>query len=506
MRVEVDLMKRAFLIILALCAVLLLCSCGEPSEKELAQQAKQRTEAESLIEQGKYDEAVEILEEIKKPADETKELLERSKQEQKLAPFTQEADSLAAEGKYAEAIAVLENCGINNDTVAAHIKRLKAEKLAIETKEAETLAQFKPLMAGYYYPEALTLLNNSGLKTAAIEAAKAEVNAAQQSLVKYTGQTYHVFFHSLIIDTDLAFDNKGHSADGYNQWMTTVSEFKKMLPTFLEQGYVLYDITWMCDKKDGQVIAQDIYLPEGKKPLVISIDDVNYYDYMRTDGFAQRLDLDENGKVGTIVVGKDGKEMLTYDGDVMPILDAFVEEHPEFSFRGAKGIVALTGYQGAFGYRITDPEDYTDEQNAYMQNKVSEIAAALRKSGWQIACHSYTHNQYWNTKKITMSQLESDLTRWQKYIATYVGETNILISPFGVAFKDGDERMKYIVEQGFYIYCPVGASMGSVFYETFMSQARLNLDGLTMIKYPERISKHFFEPSTLLDPARPKMK
>ena len=32
-----------------------------------------------------------------------------------------------------------------------------------------------------------------------------------------------------------------------------------------------------------------IHISEGKKPLVISFDDVNYYDYMLAEGFTSKL-------------------------------------------------------------------------------------------------------------------------------------------------------------------------------------------------------------------------
>ena len=34
-------------------------------------------------------------------------------------------------------------------------------------------------------------------------------------------------------------------------------------------------------------------------------------------------------------------------------------------------------------------------------------------------------------------------------------------------------------------------------------QGRLNLDGLVMKDYPERVKRFFFDPADLLDPARP---
>ena len=36
---------------------------------------------------------------------------------------------------------------------------------------------------------------------------------------------------------------------------------------------------------------------------------------------------------------------------MIPLIDTFVEEHPDFSYHGAKGIIALTGYNGVLGYR-----------------------------------------------------------------------------------------------------------------------------------------------------------
>lgn len=367
----------------------------------------------------------------------------------------------------------------------------------------EAIEKADLLARGYFYDEAIEELSEYDEQAAKDKIT--EIEGLKSKLVLYTGQTYHVFFHSLIIDTDLAFDNIGHSAEGYNMWMTTQSEFIKMLPLFLEHDFVLYDITEMVQlDANGNAQPKPIYLPEGKKPLVISIDDVNYYDYMKTDGFADRLDVDENGRVVTVVKDRNGNESMTYDGDVMPILDGFVLEHPEFSFRGAKGVVATTGYAGAFGYRITDLERYSEAEGKAMLAKVEEVANALRAWGWQISSHSYTHNQYWNNKTITMEQMTYDTGRWKREIEPYVGKTNVFISPFGVHFRQDEAVFRHLIEEGeFNIYCPVGSNMKTWYDGDVMYQERLNLDGYTMIKHPERMSKYFFDPKLVLDSARP---
>ena len=373
-----------------------------------------------------------------------------------------------------------------------------AQQELLQARQA-LLERAYSLAQGYYYTEALALLDQAdSLRNPQTEALRQEIAQKQAELVPYEGdQFYHIFFHSLIVDTDRAFDGDYDSA-GYDLYMTTVSEFKAMLPKLQAAGFILYDITNLVEFRDGKAVRREILLPPGKKPLVISVDDVNYYQYMEGDGFAERLDVDETGRVVTVVDGQP-----TYDGDVMPILDQYVAEHPEFSWQGAKGVVAITGYEGAFGYRITDLEDYDAETQAWMLQKTQDVAEALRGSGWQIACHSYTHNQYWSDRTITDQQEQYDIGRWKRDIAPYVGETNIFISPFGVSFADDDPRLLYLKEQGFTIYCPVEANMTTRWENGMLFQGRLNLDGLVMKDYPERVKRFFFDPADLLDPARP---
>ncbi len=371
-------------------------------------------------------------------------------------------------------------------------------------ERAELIAKAESLADGYFYYEAIYMLENSALKSdAEITAKTEEIRAKLDALELYQGTIYHVFFHSLILDNAKAFDNVGHSAQGYNMWFTTQSEFQKMLPQMLANDFILYSIGDLIEYDDnGTLKPKPIYLPKGKKPLIISVDDVCYYDYMKGDGFAKRLVVNDAGEVMTEVVAEDGSSNLTYDGDVMPILDQFVKEHPEFSYRGAKGVVAPTGYQGIFGYRITDLEDYTAEEVAQMEKDVRTVVAALRESGWEMATHSYTHNSYFRDGSITLWQMQSEVERWKRKVTPYIGETNIFISPFGMQLEVGDARLNYLISEGFDIYCPVGGSMKTTYDGGVMIQERLNLDGYTLTKTPER-TEIFFNAADVVDSERP---
>jgi hypothetical protein len=328
-----------------------------------------------------------------------------------------------------------------------------------------------------------------------ITAAAPAVNNAHEpdsSFELYDGKIYHIFFHSLIIEPQKAFS--GGMKNGYNNWMTTREEFKKILDRLYENNFILININELITYKNGQLVKNQLALPKGKKPLIISLDDVNYYEYMKGCGFADRLVV-KDGKVTTIVKTPSG-EKIDWEGDAIPILDSFVEKHPDFSHNGAKGIVAVTGYQGVFGYRLKD-----DREKA--QAKL--IARTLKNTGWLIASHSYGHSAMFK-KGIGLADFRNDLDKWDRYIASIVGKTNIYISPFGVYFNPNDARMNYLKSKGYNIFCPVYKEMTIKTQNNILISERLNIDGLTMLKYPNRIKKYFFDPSAVVDSGRPRVK
>ena len=108
------------------------------------------------------------------------------------------------------------------------------------------------------------------------------------------------------------------------------------------------------------------------------------------DRHNNQLVVDENGKIRNEYIEDDGSVSVG-DYDMVPLIDRFVEEHPDFSYRGAKGIVALTGYNGILGYR-TD-QSYETRPDDLDANKVEWLDAhpqsGERKRGRQESrrCH-----------------------------------------------------------------------------------------------------------------------
>ena len=108
--------------------------------------------------------------------------------------------------------------------------------------KADALAQ------GYYYEEAITLLKNVPeiyANDSKVLQRIEDYKTAFASFVPYEKPVRHIFFHSLIVDTALAFDGD-YMENGYNYWMTTVDEFKAILNELYANDYILIDIhnTW----------------------------------------------------------------------------------------------------------------------------------------------------------------------------------------------------------------------------------------------------------------------
>ena len=366
-------------------------------------------------------------------------------------------------------------------------------------QEASGLAQ------GYYYEEALTLLQEIPEEFSQEEEVVSAVNAytdALDSFVPYDQPVRHIFFHSLIVDTSLAFDGD-YMENGYNYWMTTVDEFYAILDELYANQYILIDIHELAEEQvdeDGNItlIAAQPLVPEGKIPLVLSVDDVSYYDYMENDGFPRKLILDENGDVKNLYINQDGTESIG-DYDVMPILDTFVKEHPDFSLRGAKGIIAATGYEGTLGYRINDMESPTLEEDRQM---VRTIAERLKETGWVFASHGYGHK---HTASISYNSLVDDTSRWKDEIANYVGDTDIYIYPYGEEIDYPSQKLTYLQSEGFRYFCGVWASQAFVSVnDDYVRQTRCNLDGYTMITRPQSVAD-LIDASRIVDSKRPEL-
>ena len=316
-----------------------------------------------------------------------------------------------------------------------------------------------------------TVLDFQNLILRAVSPAKKKIARRYRRNTTYYGLTVpHLFFHSLSMFPELTFRTDNNPIPGYELYYVTVDEFKAALERLYANGYVLVSIY--------DAVSGNYALPEGKKPLVLSFDDINYYDFMSGYGFASRMILTKDGRIANEYIDTDGETKVTLEGDSMPIIESFIEAHPDFSYNGARGIIALTGYQGILGYR--HPEEQRDE--------LLPLIAALKAKGWLFASHSWGHHRRaYSDNPILTYKGKRDIDRWFREVSPYIGKTDIFISPFGIDTRKNAGFDAYLRRRGFKYFCPISdrsslsVTHGAYYY------LRINVDGAVLSKYPSTL-------------------
>lgn len=368
-----------------------------------------------------------------------------------------------------------------------------------ESDPLEQLLETADNMAVQYdYAGAITMLQQSAeyAETEQVQTKIQELQQKQETLVPQDiTEITHVFFHILVEDPSRTFLDTAQGR-GYNSVMTTVTEFKAILQQMYDRGFVLvglHDIAELQTDADGNVKMQpkEILLPEGKQAFVMSQDDVCYYEYMEGSGCATRILLDENGRPTSEYIDAQGN-VMTGAYDLIPILDQFVEEHPDFSYKGAKAVLAFTGYNGILGYRTDESYDTSspnfdptktanpniEADRAY----VKQLTQVLKEDGYEFASHSWGHRDYGT---ISFEHLKVDAEKWERNVEPLLPEPcDILLFPFGADIGDWhpydlqNERLQYLQGLGFYYYCNVDSAQYWVqLGENYFRQGRRNLDG-----------------------------
>lgn len=313
------------------------------------------------------------------------------------------------------------------ESIAA--QQLEDALLAAERQKAlECMEKAKAVAATYDFQAAIDILDSFGsdiFNHDDMLQLRDSYKNTLENMVEYTPeQVVHLSVNLLIADAERAFRDPKYGV-GYQRSFITTKEFTNLLYELYSNNYVLVDMDDLVDvRSDGTVSVfspKKLRLPQGKKPLMLTETQVNYYSYMvdpdgdgKADengaGFASRLIL-ENDKFVNEMVDAEGN-VITGSFDVVPILEEFLLTHPDFSYHGARPILAVTGYNGIFGYR--------GEALA----EVTPLLQALRDKGYTIAFYTYGNADY---NASTLSDIRTELKRWNERIVPTLGETNMLV-------------------------------------------------------------------------------
>lgn len=394
------------------------------------------------------------------------------------------------------------------------------EKDPLIAEAAKLITEADALAADYYYDGAIDKIQSfSGkisdypdLMTAFQKYCDLKANAV---IWDDPSKVLNLSFQMLIVDPIRAFSDPENKSS-YNKNFVTVDEFKIILDQLYEGGYVLVSTKDMVvQNADGSFQANTIYLPEGKKPLIITQNQVNYYEYMIDSnddhlpdkggaGFASKLIVDENGKLLNEYVDKNGNT-LTGEYDLVPILNSFIETHPDFSYQGAKAIISVSGYEGLFGYR-TQPDAKSWLKDNYNKevDGAKKVAEALRNDGFEIACYTYDNISY---GKYNLDTIRQDLNSWKNEVTPILGQVDIFVF---AQENDLTQNTPYsgdifnaMMDAGFRYYfgfCQNGKLYADV-QTNYFRQARIMVKGYSL-KYESGIFKGILKPVEILSSTR----
>ena len=304
-------------------------------------------------------------------------------------------------------------------------------------------------------------------------------------------------------------------AGQYNRNFVSTAEFEKILNQLYMNNYVLVNFdnfvgTGSVDGTSQVYDEMSIWLPEGKKPVMITETMVNYFTYMIDgnddgvadsggDGFASRLVVDDNGDIKAEYVDENNVTQVG-NYDLVPILEDFIAEHPDFSYRGARATLAVTGSQGIFGYRIQSASIANKGQDYYNEQVVgaTKVVNALREKGYRLACYSFDNKDYSN---ISADQVNQDIQQWKSQIAPVIGEIDTIVFARGKDIGDyTGGKFEVLHSSGFRFMIKNGDAPYTEINNTYVRQTRLMVTGENMVsKATMFTSTGLFDPNTVLD-------
>lgn len=353
-----------------------------------------------------------IIKAVKKAPDEKGET-------RPVASVLTSADELMQSGDFDGALALLAATPEDNENHAAAMEKIadlciqRADALYAEDETAYD-ASIAVLNQGLSYTQSERL-------SVALEKYQAIKQSKEVKLVEYTGIVEHWFTHALIAFPEITVET---NTEYYWKDCITPYEFKHFLQALYDYGFILVDPSICIENPSGDgktfAWADKLMLPEGKKPLIMSFDDVVYDSRKMHCGMVDKIIVDENGELASYTKHLNGEEVISYDNEFIPIIEQFCKEHPDFSHNGAKGVIALTGFAGVLGYR-------TNRQSENRESEIEEakkVVAVLKEHGWTFASHSYSHTNFANA---SLEKVQDDTQKWQNEVQNIVGETPVFV-------------------------------------------------------------------------------
>lgn len=285
----------------------------------------------------------------------------------------------------------------NNNTLFYNYKISEIENL-LQTYREAILKQAKKIAQEKDYKKAVELLQSK----ACLFKDKSTVNSligyyskffVQDGLFYYESKPLILSLGKLIAYPEQAFLETNNSKPESN---LTAGEFQNLLKQLYNENYILINIE-NCISLEQNTALKDLYLPQNKKPLILIFNDTNYDN---SQGFIEKYIIDPQDEIACYNSKEIEKNIISYNTDLIPILENFIALNKDFSFNGARATICFSENEKTLGYNISKQNPNQTQEILNLKKLVSK----LKEKGY---CFSYsgkmnnlTDIEYQNKKEI----------------------------------------------------------------------------------------------------------
>lgn len=308
-------------------------------------------------------------------------------------------------------------------------------KLLVEIRKNDLAAAEHALLSGQYYTAKKKIAELSPLfaSEAKFKTLQSKVQALNlPELVEYSGPVYAVNLLPLVRHPQVAMNSALRKF--YMQKVLPQESALAVLTSLHSRGFVLVNPLKQLDK-NGKF--RPWLLPAGKKPLVLTINGMNYDNVRMVSGSFKNLAV-VNGRRVSQSIAPDGSVLVEEDAEITGLVDRFVKSNTDFSFDGARGIIALSGRKPTFGYVTTTKQmrainaelaeqqkplyDVSEDNLKLQQRQAKAVADTLKAEGWIFASAGYDIKKF---DDLSSTELKQDLDLWRETMVPVIGDTHI---------------------------------------------------------------------------------
>ncbi len=250
-----------------------------------------------------------------------------------------------------------------------------------------------------------------------------------------------------------------------NQGLLTPNQFKKLLQELYNHDYVLIDASVFSSYPDHPI---NVFVPEGKSPLLLTIDSVELNRQQVNSGSFTRIEYDEEKKQFFGEIGRSkSNPQLVYNEDVFSILNDFIHDNPDFSFDGARAIVSISGANGVLGHSLKVQHD-----------QAISVLHVLEEEGYHIASNTYGRI---DLGLDDVKAIEKDLKEWDNKIRAELNRpVRIMVLPFGSHPYNSEERLNAVLAEDYHLFIGIGPQLYNYAEEQYIhvDAVEINADSI----------------------------